>query len=187
VRLFLAINFPADVRTALWEAVQPLTRKGYPVKWVGADQLHLSLKFLGDVEADQLEDLKAASARAAQGTRPLTLTVGEGGFGVFPDYQRPRVLWAAVTAEPALEILQHQVEREFAPLGFPPEGRPFRPHVTLGRATRSASPRDFGGLETAFGRLSFAATMVAEQLDLMESTLQQSGAVYQVKHHERLS
>lgn len=187
MRLFLAINFPADVRAALWQSIQPVTRKGYPIKWVGADQVHLSLKFLGEVDEERLPELKAASGRAAQGARPLALTVGEGGFGVFPDFHRPRVVWAAIAAEPALELLQHRVEQEFAPLGFPPEGRPFRPHVTLGRATRDASPRDFAGLEAALGHLAFSASVVADQVDLMESTLQRSGAVYQVVHHERLS
>ncbi|HTR21060.1 MAG TPA: RNA 2',3'-cyclic phosphodiesterase [Gemmatimonadales bacterium] len=187
MRLFLAINFPADVRTALWQSIEPLIRKNFPIKWVGVDQLHLSLKFLGDVEAERLPEMKTASGRAVQGTRPLTLAVGEGGFGAFPDLHRPRVVWAAVTAEPALELLQHRVEQEFGPLGFPPEGRPFRPHITLGRATRNAAPGDFGGLEAELSRLAFSASVVADRLDLMESTLQRSGAVYQVVHHERLS
>jgi 2'-5' RNA ligase len=87
---------------------------------------------------------------------------------------------------PALEILQHCVEREFAPLGFPTEGRPFRPHATLGRAARNASPRDFAGLEGALAALTFADTTVVDAVDLMESMPQSGGAVYQVRHSERL-
>src|SRR5439155_877838 len=86
---------------------------------------------------DQVEraaDVRAALGRAAAGARPLPLALGE--FGVFPDFQRPRVVWAGITADSRLEILQHRVEQEFAPLGFPTEARPFRPHVTLGRAAR---------------------------------------------------
>jgi len=129
--------------------------------------------------------VRAALGRAAAGARPLPLALGE--FGVFPDFQRPRVVWAGITADSRLEILQHRVEQEFAPLGFPTEARPFRPHVTLGRAAREARPRDFAGLEAALGALQFEATVVVESVDLMQSTLESAGAVYHVRHSERLS
>ena len=105
---------------------------------------------------------------------------------MFPDFSRPRVLWVGIAPEPGLEILQHRVEQEFAPLGFPTEGRPFRPHVTLGRAARDARPVAFTGLEDALGRLEFTETALVSALDLMESTLQSGGAVYHVRHSERL-
>ncbi len=96
------------------------------------------------------------------------------------------MVWVGIAPEPGLEILQHRVEQEFAPLGFPSEGRPFRPHVTLGRARREARPRDFAGLEPALARLEFAQTAVVSGLDLMQSTLGSGGAVYNVRHSERL-
>jgi 2'-5' RNA ligase len=95
-------------------------------------------------------------------------------------------VWVGIVPDPALEILQHRVEQEFAPLGFPTEGRPFRPHATLGRAARNASPRDFAGLEAALAALRFADTALVVAVDLMESTPQSGGVVYQVKHSERL-
>jgi 2'-5' RNA ligase len=79
------------------------------------------------------------------------------------------------------------VEQVFAPLGFATEARAFRPHVTLGRAGREPRPRDFMGLEDALATLAFAATAVVPHVDLMQSTLQSGGAVYQVQHRERLS
>jgi 2'-5' RNA ligase len=111
------------------------------------------------------------------------------GFGVFPDYHRPHVLWAGVTPDPGLELLQHGVEQAFAPLGFPTEARAFRPHVTLGRAARDARPRDFTGLEAILAGTDFDATVTVAEVDLMQSTLQPNGGgpVYQVKYHERLS
>ncbi len=185
MRLFIALNLPAAVRQALWQTVAPVRDRGLPVKWVRPDGIHLTLKFLGDVVEEQDADVRAALGRAARGARPLPLAFAE--FGVFPDFQRPRVVWAGITADSGLEILQHRVEQEFAPLGFPTEGRPFRPHVTLGRAGREARPRDFAGLETALGALRFEAAVVVESVDLMQSTLQSGGAVYQVRHSERLS
>jgi len=184
VRLFVALNLPPALREALWAATAHLRALDLPVKWVRGDGVHLTLKFLGDVADEQEPDLAAALARAAAGTRVLALSIG--GFGVFPDFKRPRVLWVGIAPEPGLEILQNRVEQEFAPLGFPTEGRPFRPHVTLGRATRDARPVAFAGLEEALGRLEFTDTVLVSALDLMESTLQSGGAVYHVRHSERL-
>ncbi len=178
------------MRQALWEAIRPVRERELPVKWVRPDGIHLTFKFLGDVEDAQEPDLRAALAGAAGGgggAEPRSVTVHIEGFGVFPDFHRPRVVWAGVAPDPALELLQHRVEQAFAPLGFPTEARAFRPHVTLGRAARDARPRDFSGLEPALGSLAFTETVVVSDLDLMQSTLQAGGAVYQVKHRERLS
>lgn len=180
----MALNLPSPVREALWTAATPVRDRGFPVKWVRGDGIHVTLKFLGDVADEREADLVAALRRAAAGARALSLAFE--GFGAFPDLQRPRVVWAGITPEPALEILQHRVEQEFAPLGFPIEGRAFRPHATLGRAAREARPRDFAGFEDALGRLAFAQTALVETLDLMRSALQSGGAVYQVRHSERL-
>ena len=180
------------MRRGLWDAVAPLRERGLPVKWVRPDGIHLTLKFLGDVDEAREPALRAALAQAA-GARPggggeaRGVTLRIEGFGVFPDLQRPRIVWAGVAPDPALELLQHRVEQMFAPLGFPPEARAFRPHVTLGRAGREARARDFTGLEGALATLAFAAVAVVEHLDLMQTTLQSGGAVYQVQHRERLS
>ncbi|HXM39396.1 MAG TPA: RNA 2',3'-cyclic phosphodiesterase [Gemmatimonadales bacterium] len=178
------------MRQELWDAVAPLRqrREELPVKWVRPENIHLSLKFLGDVEDAREPELRAALKQAAGSrTEARARTVHIEGFGVFPDSHRPRVLWAGVAPDPALELLQHAVEQAFAPLGFPTEARAFRPHVTLGRAGRDARPRDFAGLAEMLAGLAFAATVTVPDLDLMESTLQPGGPVYQVKHRERLS
>ena len=184
MRLFVALNLPPPVREALWAATTPLRALGLPVNWVREDGIHLTLKFLGDVPDEREAELRAALARAAVGARSLPLALE--GFGVFPDFRRPRVVWLGIAAEPGLEILQHRVEQEFEPLGFPSEARPFRPHLTLGRARRDARPRDFAGLESALARLEFAQAAVVNAVDLMRSTLGSGGAVYNVNHSERL-
>lgn len=159
------------------------------MKWVRPENIHLSLKFLGDVDEARGGELQGALQRAASRTgggeaRALPLQIT--GFGVFPDYRRPHVLWAGITPDPALELLQHRVEQEFAPLGFPSEGRAFRPHVTLGRTNRDARPRDFAELEAEFAKIAFGETVSLTELDLMQSTLRPEGSVYQVIYHERL-
>jgi len=174
----------------LWDAIGPVRERGLPVKWVRPDGLHLTLKFLGDVDDAREPELRAALGQTAgSGSQPRGVTVQLEGFGVFPDFRRPRIVWAGVAPDPALELLQHRVEQVFAPLGFPSEGRAFRPHITLGRASRDARPRDFCtmGLEDALTALTFAETALVADVDLMQSTPQSGGAVYQVKHRERLS
>jgi 2'-5' RNA ligase len=178
------------VRHELWTALAPLRerREQLPVKWVRPANSHVSLKFLGDVDETREPELRDALKRAAGARRePRPLTLQITGFGVFPDYHRPHVLWAGVTPEPGLELLQHGVEQAFAPLGFPTEARAFRPHVTLGRAARDARPRDFQGLEEILAGTDFDATITVAEVDLMQSSLQPGGPVYQVKYHERLS
>lgn len=160
------------------------------MKWVRPENIHLSLKFLGEVDEAREPELRAALRQAAggpRGTEPRPLTLEITSFGVFPDYHRPRVVWVGVTPDPGLELLQHGVEQAFAPLGFPTEARAFRPHVTLGRAARDAKTRDFTGLEAILAGTDFDHTVTIAEVDLMQSTLQQDGPVYQVKYHERLS
>lgn len=174
----------------MWDTLAPLRerREKLPVKWVRPENIHLSLKFLGDVEEGRGSELHAALQRAAgAGPEPRPLALQISGFGVFPDYHRPHVLWAGVTPEPGLELLQHGVEQAFAPLGFPTEARAFRPHVTLGRATRDARPREFAGLQEILNGIEFEETVSVGEIDLMQSTLKPEGPVYQVKYHERLS
>ncbi|HEX4601387.1 MAG TPA: RNA 2',3'-cyclic phosphodiesterase [Gemmatimonadales bacterium] len=182
--MFLALNLPPPVRQALWQATASLRALELPVKWVSPEGMHLTLKFLGEVAPERDAELGAALGRAAAGARAVAL--GLGGFGAFPDVARPRVVWAGVAPEPALELLAHRVEQEFAPLGFPTEARAFHPHLTLGRAARTARPRDFATLPAALERLHFAETVLVETLDLMQSALQSHGAVYNVRHSERL-
>jgi 2'-5' RNA ligase len=184
VRAFVALNLPDATRRALWTAVMPLRDLDLPVKWVRPDAIHLTLKFLGEADDARAPELVDALRRAVAGARALSLTLQE--FGAFPDPMHARVVWVGVTAEPALELLQHAVEREFAPLGFPTEARAFRPHLTLGRARRDARPGAFRPLEAALATLSFVETVVVESVDLMRSTPQSAGSVYEIVHRERL-
>ncbi len=179
MRLFVALNLPDDVRRAILRATEPVRRLGLPVKWVEAAGVHLTLKFLGEVAADRLSELAAGVERAAGRARAFTLPIS--GFGAFPSESHARVVWLACEAVPALELLQHDVERELAALGFPLEGRPFRPHLTLGRAKRDAR-NGVTGLAEPLARLVYHGEIVVRSVDLMESALSPAGARYTVRH-----
>jgi 2'-5' RNA ligase len=183
--LFVAINFPETLRLGLWSATASLRGGALPVRWVQPEAMHLTLKFLGEVAADRQDQLADALRRAAAASRAVIVTVA--GFGAYPDARRPRVLWAGVSPEPGLELLQHQVEQEFGSLGFPPEGRPFRPHLTLGRAERDARAADFGAMEGLLGRVTFEQTVTVSSVELMRSISTRIGAEYQPMTSGRLS
>lgn len=184
MRLFVAVNLPAALRDALWTAADPVRGATVPVRWVRPEGIHVTLKFLGEVLEERAAELGAALDRAVAGVRAFDLIV-EGG-GVFPGPAAPRVFWAGVVPDPQLELLQHAVERELAPLGFPTEGRPFRPHVTLGRAKRGG---DVGALTRAAERIAgvpFAGDARIETVDLMRSTPSAHGATYDAVHRAAL-
>jgi 2'-5' RNA ligase len=185
MRLFIAINLPTDVRETLWEVAAPLRAARYPVRWVEAESIHLTLKFLGDVDATREDEIAGGITAAVVGARPFPLPVG--GFGAFPSAQRARVVWAGLEPVPPLELLQHRVEQEMERLGFATEGRPFHPHLTLGRVKRDARPAALDGLATDLDSLVYEAEVSVESVDLMQSTLTPQGARYTRRHAAALS
>ncbi|GBD31137.1 MAG: RNA 2',3'-cyclic phosphodiesterase [Gemmatimonadales bacterium] len=185
MRLFVAINLPAEVKGEIWRAAEPLRVKRYPVRWVAPESIHLTLKFLGEVDAAREPQIVGALLRAVEGARRFRMLLS--GFGAFPSVKQPRVLWVGCEGVPSLELLQHQVELEMEQIGFPLEGRPFRPHLTLGRVARGAKVSEFRGLEEVMAGLSFAADVVVESADLMESHLTPQGARYVRRHAAALA
>lgn len=171
----MAIPLEASVREALYEAAAPLRAAAPRLRWVPAERLHLTVKFLGDTEPAHVGPLVAALGEVAGRHRDVPLVLR--GAGAFPTLRRPRVVWCGVDPDPRLELLQHDVEEACAAVGFPVEGRAFRPHVTLARVK---VPADAGGgaLARAAGAFAFEDEGTASSLDLMESTLTREGATY---------
>lgn len=126
MRLFVALDFPPSLR----EALAPLFREKIPgAKWTSPEQLHLTLRFLGECPDETFEALRSGLREIAAPSFPLALQ----GVGTFPNPQRPRVLWAGLEAGPELYALQNQVEALAQALGLPPETKAFSPHLTLAR------------------------------------------------------
>ncbi|HTS88993.1 MAG TPA: RNA 2',3'-cyclic phosphodiesterase [Gemmatimonadales bacterium] len=129
MRLFAALPVEGAARDELGRNLAQLRRRDWPVRWVREEGLHVTIKFFGEVGEPEgiIGLLREASAGAP--VQPLAPV----GLGVFPNPSRARIVWAGYQGEPSLELLVHRVERGAVALGFPVEGRPFRPHVTLGR------------------------------------------------------
>jgi 2'-5' RNA ligase len=184
VRSFVAVNIPSALREEIGGFFADLRTRVRGVRWVAPDNLHLTLKFLGEVERTRLPEVEEAleASRAGRGPFPVTLT----GTGVFPPRGRPRVVWLDVTeGGPELTALQGGVERALAPLGFPPEGRPFTPHLTVGRVK---DPRHASALLTALEDVKerLWGGFTASTLDLVRSELFPTGARYSILREIRL-
>lgn len=177
MRLFIAINFTSKDRQKIARAARKMREAELPVRWVEPDQIHLTLKFLGEVRPERVAEVKEAVARVAEKTRTFPLKLG--GAGAFPTMRRPRVIWLGAEASAELRCLKHDLEWELAPLGFEREVRAFHPHVTLGRAKPEARAGDFRDFEDLVAAMSFGAELQVRTVDLMESHLSAKGARYQ--------
>jgi 2'-5' RNA ligase len=150
VRLFFAVDIRCTA--ALRKIVIALGGLGRAVKAVDPDQLHVTMKFLGSTPADRVPELSAALAE----TRLVdAFDVALTGLGAFPNERRPSVIWAGLDPLDSLRAVATELESRIAPLGFPTESRPFRPHVTLARIRFRPPPRVGAMLrdeaETEFG------------------------------------
>lgn len=180
LRLFVAVELPDPVREALADLQGQLRRRGLEgLRWVRPEGIHLTLKFLGETPADRLEAISVALAEAARSVAPFPLVLGSPG--TFGDRRGPRVLWVDVAGDlHPLRRLQERVERAMVALGFPPEERPFSPHLTLARV-RAPAPRDTAArIAQAVRQVRLPPLeMEVRELSLMRSTLLPEGAHYQ--------
>lgn len=176
VRLFVAVNLPPDMRSAIWAAIRPLRDAGFPVRWVGSAELHLTLSFLGDVEGSEVAGLEAGLREVTRKFPSLRIRVE--GVGAFPSLRHPRVLWLGVEAPPVLRLLYHAVETVTEAQPSPRKRRAFHPHITLGRVRSRVRPSAFRGLDAAARGVSYGADCEVTQVALMRSELGQAGARY---------
>ncbi|PKB79243.1 MAG: 2'-5' RNA ligase [SAR202 cluster bacterium Io17-Chloro-G9] len=179
-RAFIAIHLSQEARRQLSETIASLG-KGIPnsVRWVDPDGIHLTLKYLGDIDRAMIEDVLQAMEQLTNGSLPFQLHLE--GLGVFPNQRRPRVLWAGVGGDlDALGALQEKVEVAMSGLNFPRERRAYNPHLTLGRVrdTISAVARQRIGDVISRGSLAGADSWPVNALHLMRSDLTPQGSVY---------
>lgn len=163
----------------MYSAGRKMREADLPVRWVDVDQLHITLKFLGEVRPERVPHVKEAVATVAEKTQPFSVRLR--GAGAFPTMRRPKVIWLGVEASAELRCLKHDLEWELAPLGFDREVRSFHPHVTIGRATSTARAGDFRNFESLVNAMSFEREVTLRTVDLMESHLSAKGARYQKK------
>lgn len=178
-RLFIAVELSPEVQAELAVVQQYLKRGNFPVKWVAPEAMHLTLHFLGERDVTLLPQLSTALGAALSGQSRMTLRLD--GAGAFPNLRRPSVVWAGVGgATAALERAQAAAGAALESLGLPRETRPFRAHLTLGRARREAAPAQLERLGAAIRALPPLAPLSwdVERVVLFRSELRPSGPVY---------
>jgi 2'-5' RNA ligase len=174
VRLFVALEIPTAVRESLAALLDSLRALSAQPRWVRPENLHVTLKFIGEWQPDKLEALRSALT-AVRLDQPVTLDFR--GLGFFPNEKRPRVFWAGIEASANLITLASEIDHATEKLGIAREQRAFSPHLTLARfeppglreklraAVRENAAREFGSLH-------------ANRFHLIESKLKPSGAEY---------
>ncbi len=182
VRIFVAAALEPVLREAVVQVRSRLDSAGGALRWVRPDDLHLTLKFLGEIAEARVAGVAAAARQVAGRTEPFEITLA--GIGAFPSPRRPQVVWVGVgTGADRVTSLARDLDTELHRLKFPKEGRPFRPHLTVARA-RHAVP----DLSAALGDLDglVLGTQIIDALCVMQSVLRPSGAVYRPVEEVRL-
>ena len=180
VRAFIAIDLPPDLQERLTQLSRTLGKEmgDVPIRWVATENLHLTLKFLGDVSLNNIDVLTNILTREAAVREPMVISLG--GVGAFPKVRRPRIIWAGMEAPPELASLQRGIDKQTARVGYAREQRPFSAHITMGRVSRNALPdhvRIIGDVLSE-QKIGFLGVAHIREVHLFRSDLQSSGVVY---------
>jgi len=180
IRAFIAINLSQEILERIEQTSLELRSRleGVPIRWVPADNIHLTLKFLGNVSTANLEMLKEILGKVVTNHRKCDISVG--GIGAFPKPHNPRVIWVGMEVPQELVALQHNIEIETARLGYSREHRPFSAHLTFGRVSRNASVQDVHAIADVLEsyKVGFLGATRLKTVYLYRSDLKSDGAVY---------
>ncbi len=179
IRSFISVEIPEKVKSRMLEVKKELVPLTPYIRWVRPESMHLTLKFLGDIDPSQVEPVSACIEEVVKGVWPFEVKVG--GAGVFPNSRYPRVLWIGIVeGQEQLSSICRGLEEGLKKQGFKPESRPFRPHLTLGRFKDGRK----AGRALSREMLEQAATweegFAVNGVKLMRSQLHPSGAIYTV-------
>ncbi|MFQ5539728.1 MAG: RNA 2',3'-cyclic phosphodiesterase [Candidatus Binatia bacterium] len=175
IRAFVGVRIDPKMAQNISDVQSQLKQSLTGIRWVAQENLHFTLKFLGAIDEEKVAPIIDAVERAVRPSQPFSLKAG--GIGVFPDIRRPRVLWVGLEAQ-GLKTLAQEMETTLEPLGFAPEGRVFKPHLSIGRWRNTAGKTQ--RLEEVIDRWKdqdFGQSTVAEVV-LFQSILKPNGAVY---------
>jgi 2'-5' RNA ligase len=176
IRSFLAIELPGTIQKKIEEVQGDLKSSHADVRWVSSEKIHLTLKFLGNIEESRIESIVKSIEEPIHTTSAFHLSVR--GMGAFPHFKNPRVIWMGlVDGEKVLTSFQKQLETSLEKIGFQAEDRPFQPHLTLGRAKSSRGRDELIGRMEKYREEEFGDFQV-ERLILFKSDLTPSGPIY---------
>lgn len=176
MRAFIAFELPPEITRLAADLQACLQRQGLKLRWVRPGNIHLTLRFLGEIPSEQSADVAQAMRMAAMGGAPIQLSAQ--GMGVFPGLRKPRVLWMGLGGQ--TELLARaaaRLEAQLAPLGIPREDRPFKAHLTLARVQKALDVPLLQEALEACGGFMPQPVMAAEMV-LFQSELRPQGSIY---------
>jgi RNA 2',3'-cyclic 3'-phosphodiesterase len=179
LRVFIAVEIPLSIRQAIRDNTEAMREAlGSLIRWVPTENMHLTLKFIGDVSPANVELLSQMLTAETKGSAPFQMQIG--GLGSFPSSRRARVIWIGIQAPPGLASLQHGIESATTRLGYEPETRPFSPHLTIGRVRQQVSAGEQQQIRAALERTQVGDLGKAEitAVHLFKSDLQPTGSIY---------
>lgn len=180
LRTFTAVDIPPSIQEALKQKINSLRKVigDSPVRWVKADTIHLTLKFLGDVSPANVDFLTQMLRAEADSCQAFDISIG--GLGSFPNSKQPRVLFIGIQAPAELEALHRGIESATAKLGYESESRPFSPHLTIGRVKQGTPTSDLQKIRHSLEETTIDSlgTARVDSVHLYKSDLKPTGAVY---------
>jgi len=177
IRSFLAFELPPEIREQIGEISKALRKSGLPARWAREENIHLTIVFLGSIEANVVEDLKETVGSIAKGFTGFTVKLS--GVGVFPNFRKPRVLWIGLDGDrEGLSRLRDKLQDALTVFGLREEKRPFQAHLTLGRFKDRLD--DDEELKQVLERYHDMTSELysLDELVLFKSDLKPSGPVY---------
>jgi 2'-5' RNA ligase len=176
IRTFIAFKLPKNIISSISEIQNRFKSYAFKARWVNPENIHLTLKFLGNINHTDIEKISKTIINTVNGYAPVSLAVK--GVGVFPGIKRPRVIWVGLTGEiEQLTGIQNEIEENLEELGFPREKRPFRGHLTLGRIKGKINPKKLLDAMKKFEKFE-SELFIADKIYLFKSDLKSTGSVY---------
>ena len=180
IRTFVAVPVPGAVTDFLTQIQRRLKTSSINIRWIPAANIHLTLKFLGDIDPVRVPEIKTQLDVASRSTAPFVLNAR--GVGVFPNRRQARVIWVGLTGDlNQLEQLKKNIESGLGSIGFKSDRRPFRAHLTIGRMRQRPDPKALGALLAPL-KDETGEPFDIDQIRFFQSMLRPSGAEYKLLH-----
>jgi 2'-5' RNA ligase len=180
LRAFIAIDIPLHLQDAIEKQTSRLrqTLGNDLIRWIPAQNMHLTLKFLGDIASSHVEFLKQLLTREAAQHSQFDFQIG--GLGSYPNSRRPRILWVGLHAPAELASLQKSIEAGTTRLGYEQEEHDFSPHLTIGRVRQNISATELPKIRAVLDNIQLGniGTARVDSIHLVKSELNPNGSVY---------
>ncbi|MDP3791026.1 MAG: RNA 2',3'-cyclic phosphodiesterase [Candidatus Omnitrophota bacterium] len=177
MRAFIAIELSEEIRSSLSQIQSHLKYSGADVKWVEKDNIHLTLKFLGEITEEKCEKIKSILDEIGRSLRPFEINIKN--IGAFPKIDHPRVIWVGLDkgAKESVEVAG-KIDEELYKIGFEKESRPFTAHLTIGRVRSSKNKDALKQKLTAYSLQLTAETQLISSVIFFQSKLSPKGSIY---------